>query len=331
MAIPNSAWDPMITTTLNSRSGVLADNLSKNNVLLKELKKKGNVKTVSGGLTIVEELIYDDPNTSNVNSYSGWEQLSTKPNSPITAAEFAFTQYATSVSISGLEQLQNAGDQQVIDLLESRINIMEIQMMNRMDYDMYQDGTGNGGKNITGLAAMIPSVPTSGIYGGIDRSVWDFWRPQVYSGVTDGGAAVSEANIIKYMTSLALRLVRNNDMPRLILAGSTYYEMYVNALQAIQRVTTSENAAAGFASLKFFGGGTSADVVLGGGIGGNAPSTQMRFLNLNWIKFRPHSARNFTPIGGERQPINQDGFIKFMGWAGNMTCIGPQFQGLLKA
>ena len=81
------------------------------------------------------------------------------------------------------------------------------------------------------------------------------------------------------MTQLAIKLVRGTDKADLIVADNNYYNLYVNSLQAIQRVTDPEMAGSGFASLKFYGGGTSADVVLGGGIGPQNPKTP-KSLNL---------------------------------------------------
>lgn len=331
MAFANSAITDIIATTIQSRSGELADNVMQNNPLLQRLKSRGNVRPFSGGNVILEELMYNDSSTNNTNSYSGYEVLNIAPNSPISAAQFAITQYASSVTMSGLEMLQNAGKEQIIDLMEGRIRVAESQLMNRIDGDLYLDGTGNGGKNITGLAAAVPDAPTSGTYGGIDRSTWSFWQSKKYSGVTDGGAAVSASNIVQYMTALSLQLIRGNDKPDLLIADNNYYALYVNALQAIQRVTSENNAAAGFASLKFYGGGTSADVVLGGGIGAHATANHMWFLNTKYIFFRPHKDRNFVPIGGERQAVNQDAIVKLIGWAGNLTTSGAQFQGVLIA
>lgn len=53
----------IVTTTLRNRSGVLADNMSKNNALLYRLDKRGKVKPVSGGRTIVQELEYAENST----------------------------------------------------------------------------------------------------------------------------------------------------------------------------------------------------------------------------------------------------------------------------
>jgi len=331
MAFANSAITDIIATTIQSRSGDLADNLTNNNALLRRLKSKGNVKPFSGGNVILEEIMYNDPATNNANSYSGYEVINIQPDSPISAAQYSITQYADSVTMSGLEMLQNAGKEAIIDLLDGRMQVSEARLLNRISTDIYGDGTGNGGKNITGLAAAVPDVPTTGTYGGIDRATWSFWQSKKYSGTTDGGAAVSSTNIQKYMTSLAIQLVRGNDKADLIVADNNYYSLYVQSLQAIQRITSEESAAGGFASLKFYGGGTSADVVLDGGVGNACTANHMFFLNTNYIFLRPHKERNFVPIGGERQSINQDAIVKLFGWAGNLTTSNSFLQGVLIA
>jgi hypothetical protein len=331
MAFANSTVSDIIATTIQSRSGKLADNVTLNNAVLDRLRKRGNVRPFSGGNVILEEIMYNDSNTNNTNSYSGYETLNIAPNSPISAAQFSIAQYASAVTISGLEMLQNSSKEAIIDLLEGRVQVAEGQLMNRIQTDIYGDGTGNGGKNLTGLAAAVADSPSTGVYGGINRATWSFWQNQAFSGVTNGGAAVSAANIQSYMTQLAIKLVRGQDKADLIVADNNYYSLYVNSLQAIQRVTSVDEGAAGFASLKFYGGGTSADVVLGGGIGSQATANHMWFLNTNYIYFRPHTDRNFAPIGGERQSVNQDAVVKLIGWAGNMTSSGPQFSGVLKA
>ena len=330
MAFANSAITDIIATTIQSRSGMLADNVMNNNAALRRLKDRGNVRPFSGGNVILEEIMYNDSTTNNTNSYSGFELINISPNSPISAAQFAITQYAAAVTLSGLEMLQNSGKEAIIDLLEGRIQVAEAQLMNRIASDIYLDGTGNGGKNITGFGAAVPITNTN-TYGGISRSTWAFWKNVSYSGLTNGGAAVSATTIQQYMTALAIQLVRGTDKADLIIADNNYFQYYVNSLQAIQRVQSQETAGAGFSSLKFYGGGQSADVVLDGGVGANSPANQMLFLDTKYIFFRPHKDRNFVPIGGERQAVNQDAIVKLIGWAGNLTTSGAQFQGILSA
>lgn len=341
MAFANSTYTDIVTTTIENRSGELADNVTNNNALLRRLKSKGNVRPFSGGRLIVEELMYNDSTMANANSYSGFEIINIQQNSPMSSAQFGISQYAGAVSISGLEMLQNNGKEQIIDLLEGRMKVAEGQLLNRLGNDVYLDGTLNAGKNMSGLAAAVADAPSTGTYGGINRANFAFWQNQSYSGATNGGAAVSAANIQQYMTALAIKLVRGQDKADLIVADANYFQFYVNSLQAIQKVSDPNEAGAGFATLKFYGGGQSADVVLDGGIysGGDsvntswsgASSNHMYFLNTNYLFFRPHAERNFVPIGGERQAVNQDAVVKLIGWAGNMTCSGAQFQGVLKA
>jgi len=333
MAFANSSISDIIATNIQSRTGELADNVTNNNALLRRLKSRGNIQTFSGGNVILEELMYNDASTNNTNSYSGYEVLNVSQNSPISAAQFSITQYAAAISISGLEMIQNSGKAAIIDLLDGRMSVAEAQLANRLGGDIYLDGTGNAGKNLTGLAAAVPDAPSSGTYGGIDRATWTFWRSTAYSGVTNGGSAVSATNIQAYMDSLAVQLIRGTDKPDLIVADNNFYKFYLQSMQSIQRVTDSggDMAGAGFASLKYYGAGMASDVVLDGGIGNDATANHMWFLNSKYIKFRPHADRNFVPIGGERQAVNQDAIVKLIGWAGNICTSGAQFQGVLIA
>lgn len=321
----------IITVGIQSRTGQLADNVTNNTALLFKLKQRGNVKTFSGGNVILQELAYNDTTTRNAGSYSGYDTIDITPNSPISAAQFDIKQYAAAVSVSGLEQIQNSGKEAIIDLVEGRIMVAEAQLMDRISAGIYSNGTGNGGKDITGLAAAVSTAPTSGTYGGINRATWTFWRNVAFGAVTNGGAAVTSANIQSYMNRVVLQLVRGTDSPDLIVADNNYYRAYLESLQAIQRVTSEEMAAAGFSALKYYGSGKAADVVLDGGIGGSISANTMYFLNTKYLHFRPHKDRNFVPIGPDRMSINQDAVVKLIGWAGNLTCSGAQFQGVLHA
>lgn len=320
----------IVATTIQSRSGALADNTLKQNALLYRLQKKGNVKPFSGGNVILQELMFNDPSTQNAGSYSGYDVIDITPNSPITAAQYDIKQYAAAVTISGLEQLQNSGKEAIIDLLESRVMIAEKQMMNTLSAGLYSDGTGNGGKDLTGLQVAVADTPTN-TYGGINRSLWSFWKNTAFSALTDGGAAATVGNIQSYMNRVALQLVRGKDAADLIVADNNYYRLFLESMQSIQRVQDADLAAAGFTSLKYFGAGNQADVVLDGGIGGAIGSNRMYFLNTDYLFLRPHRDRNMVPIGGNRMSVNQDAVVKLIGWAGNLTCSGAQFQAVLKA
>ncbi len=325
MAFANSSISDILATTIESRTKSCQDNLTANNALLRRLKERGNVKPVSGGSSIMQEIYYNDTSTNFATSFSGYETINVSPDSPISAASFTMKHYVSSVVIAGTEILANSGKEQMIELLATRVEVAQARLMNKLDVDLHSDGTGNGGKNIVGLSAMISTSPTSGTYGGIDRSTWSFWQNGSYTSTTVNGGAATASTIQTLMNHAALNHVRGNDKIDLIYSGLTGYKLYVASMQTIQRVTDESMAGAGFTSLKFYGGGGSADVVLGGGVGGNQSATRMDFINTKFVHWRPHRDRNFVAIGGDRQSVNQDAVVRLIGWSGALTCSGPQY------
>lgn len=312
----------IVSTTLRNRTGKLADNVAANTALLLRLKEKGKIKPVSGGRTIVQELEYAE--NSTFMWYSGAETLSTAQSDVITAAEFDWKQAAVAVVMTGLEEIQNSGKEQVIDLLEARISNAEKTMMNNISVGVYSDGTGAGGKQIGGLQLLVAGTPTNTV-GGINANTYSFWRNIAFDATTDGTAAATSGNIQSYMNRVYIQLVRGTDKPDLITADNNYFRLYLESLQAIQRITDDKLGQAGFMNLKYMG----ADVVLDGGQGGDAPTNSMYFLNTDYIYFRPHSKRNMVPLE-RRDSFNQDVMAQFIVFAGNMTVSNRALQGVLK-
>jgi hypothetical protein len=312
----------IVTTTLRNRSGVIADNMSKNNALLFRLSKRGKVKPVSGGRTIVQELSYAE--NATFQRYSGYEVLNVSPSDVISAAEYDWKQASVAVTISGLEQAQNSGPDAILDLLESRIEVAEKTMQNNLSSDMYSDGTASSGKQIGGLQLLVADTVTSGTVGGINQGTYTFWRNQTFQTSTEIGSAASAANIQRCMNTLYLRTMRQSDKVDLIVADTNYYQFYWASLQAIQRITSTEMGEAGFTSLKYM----NADVVADGGIGGGCPTNHMYFLNTDYLYWRPHRDRNMVPLGDIRS-INQDATVNLIIWMGNMTASNRELHGVM--
>jgi hypothetical protein len=316
MSFPNLT--DIVATTIQSRTRQIADNVTKNNVLATYLNKRGNRKTFSGGNTILQELSFAE--NANGGWYSGYDLLPVAAQDVISAAEFAIKQLAVPVVMSGLEQLQNAGREQMIDLIEGRINVAEATMANLQAQGIYSDGTTYGGKTLTGLDAAVAITPTN-TYGGIDRGTWTFWKNKVLS-----GNAETSATIQGRMNALWATLVRGADQPDLIVADNFMWSAYVASLQNIQRFNSPDTGDLGFSTLKYMG----ADLCLDGGIGGFATTKTMYFLNTKYIFLRPHAQRDMVPLSPNRRyAINQDAEVQILAWAGNLTSSGSQFQGRL--
>lgn len=321
-------WGDVVTTTLENRSKTLADNISNNNALLDRLRKKGKSKPFTSGREIMQELRYAQNQTFMW--YSGYEFLNVSLNDTMTAARFPIKQASISVTISGLEELQNRDESAMVDLIESRVDTAEDTFWNQMSAGVYSDGTGWSGKQIGGLSLLVSKAPNSGVVGGIDRSSNVWWRNASINANTDARGVVSTGNIQSYMNSTTIGLKRNSDGVGLIVADNNYYLAYLNSLQAIQRITEDKGSAgAGFTSLKYFGAGKSVDVILDGGKNGQIAANTMYFLNDDYFHFRPHADRNFKVIGGNRANVNQDAIVRLMAWAGNMTLLNGSLQGVL--
>lgn len=316
MAFPNVS--DLVATTIESRSGEIADNVTKNNALLAKLDKRGNVRPFSGGTLIFEELSFQA--NGNAGFYSGYDLLPVSAQDVLSAAQYSIKQAAVPVIISGLEMLQNAGKERIIDLMDGRMDVAEASLANLLAGGVYSDGTGSGGKQVVGLAAAVPLNPTTGVYGSIDRSVWTFWRNQFVN--TSGQ---TQSTIQASWNGLWASQVRGMDRPDLIIVDSLTWAIYMASLQAIQRFVDVSTANLGFPSVKFM----DADVVLDGGIGGFAPANTAYFLNTKYIFWRPHADRNMVPLSpNKRYAVNQDAEVQIIGWAGNLTTSGAQFQGI---
>lgn len=320
MAFANTNYSDILTTTIENRSKKIADNVTNNNAVLKRLSTKGKIKPFSGGHKILQELSFAE--NANAGWYTGYDILPTGASDVISAAEFTIKQAAVPVVISGLETLQNSGREQMIDLMEARLSVAESTLANLLVGGIYSDGTGSGGKEVTGLEAMIPLDPSSDTYGNIASATYTFWRNQ-FKDSADTTTLQADWN------ELWSNQVRGQDRPDLIMVGSTTWTAYMASLQADQRFSNTSKADAGFVTVKFM----DADVVLDGGIyngtvTAGTPAAVAFFLNTNYMFYRPHSARNMVPLSPNRRyATNQDAEVQIIGWAGNMTCSGRQFQG----
>lgn len=318
----NASIGDIVATTLRNRQSQIADNVSQNNALLSRLKARGNVNNVAGGRTILQPLIFAE--NGSFQFYSGYEALDTTPTEVIDAAEFNWKQANVNVIYSGLEtRIQNAGKEQVIDLLDARIQAAEITMANKISVSIYGDGSTFGGKSITGLGALMTST---GTYGGINKATYTFWKPQDSGAVN--GISTSTDTLKREMRDLWIECTRGNETPDLIIAEALSFQRFWESLSDIQRITTAGQGVAGFQSLKF----VNADVVYDGDsiAAAGVTTSRMYFLNTKYLFFRSHPEANFTALD-ERNPVNQDAGVVPMIWAGNLTCSQARVQGILRS
>lgn len=317
MAFPNVS--DLITTTMESRSGEIADGVTGHNGLLTVLNEQGHIRKFDGGRIIYEEMSFAD--NGNVQWYDGYDTLTTGASDVLTSAEFNLKQAACPVAVSGREKLQNSGKAQLIDLVSARVDVAEASIKNLISAGLYSDGTANNSKQLTGLLAAVPVDPTTGTYGAINRATASnvFWRSQAL----DTSAAPSASTIQGFFNTMWARLNRGKDRPNLITTDDGVWAAYMASLQANQRFTDGKLAQLGFSVIKYM----SADVICDSGMGGDHTDVTAYFLNTKYLHFRPHKDCNMVPLSPDRSAVNQDASVKILAWAGNLTCSNSQLQG----
>lgn len=325
MATPGPS--ELISTTQRNRRGKAADNVTKNIALLIELSKKGNIDMFDGGRSLFEELDFQVNSTAMW--YTGNENLNVSASDVISAAEYEIKQAAVAVVMNGLEEIQNSGKYATIKWAAARIKNAERSIKNLVHDGLYSDGTGFSGKQVTGLQAAIPDNPATGTYGGIDRATWNFWRSQLVDSSTEFGANISSANIQRALNKLSLRCTRGSDGPKAHFCDNNFFEAYWESLTAIQRINEPETGDGGYRKLKYRGAPVYCDGGYQGPAGtGGCPANHWYMIDTNYLKWRPYKGRNFVPLS-KRESVNQDAFVQFIAFAGNLTSSCSFLNGVL--
>ena len=307
----NSNFDALLSTTLANYRSTLTDNVFTARPLTFKLMEKGRIRMLNGGTKIIEPLIYGQNDT--VGSYSGFDTIALTPQTGISAAEYEWKQYAASISMSGIEEAKNNGEQEIINLLEAKIMQAEESLREGFNQMFFADGTGNGGKDWNGLANLVEAT---GSVGGIDPadSGNSFWA----SYEENSSAALTLAQMSTAYNSVSV----GNDHPDVLLTTQTLFEKYEALLLPVLRYTDSKTADAGFQNLLFKAAPVMYDV--------HCPSGVFFFLNSKYITLVGHSGKWFQQTEFIR-PEDLDARYALIMCYGNMTLRNRAKQGKLTA
>jgi len=306
---------------LEDRSKGYADLVSNSNAILYIWRKKNQFREFSGP-TIRERLLYNESGTYT--RYSGYDFLNPQPAELFNDAEYVPKLAAVSVTLSSEDILKNSGSNQLRNIMTEHISAAETELVDRFVEDLHSDGT--AANQIGGLQLAIPTDPTTGTYGGIDRAANAIWRTTTYDAHSDftGITQVNSTTVKSIFNQIMNARSRGNKGPDCIICSSEHYEAYQAATEAIQRINdTGTLGKLGFTALKYYGGGKSVDVVLEGGIGSAMPSDTTYFIDSSGMGFRYHPDRNFVKFGGKQMPVNQDAIVQHIGFYGEVCLSNP--------
>lgn len=322
MSLTYSVPEVVLSTALQNARKKIEDNIFRANPLAMWLVGKypdvpnsqstarGQKMSLDGGESIVIPLLYE--RNSTVSTYSGYGQLDTTPQEGITSARYTWKQLSGSISISGREEMQNAGSTRIINLLETKIKQTEMSITEELDSQWMGTGTDSS----TDFLGLQTIVTTTGTVGGIARSGNSWWQAKV---ATSAGSFA--ANGLDLMRTKYNDVSKGNDHPDLIITDQTNFERYEKTLQPQERFASNEVADGGFQNLAFKKAVMMFDLY--------APSGYMYFLNSKYLNWVVHSGRDFATTEFVK-PENQDAKVAQILVMGELTCSNCSRQGVIQ-
>jgi len=328
--LPNDAttvhYQQILSMALESRASSSQDLVSNNNALLAILREKGLWQTYSGPrirqtLQIAKQV---------AQWYNGYDPLLNPAIDLFADAFYEPKMVVVPVILSNQEILNNEGENQLMDVLDSYMDAAERALEDAMDVGIHSDGSANSGKQLTGLKAAIPTVNNAGTYGGIARATNAWWQTKIFDAHTAFptiGTQVNATTIRPILNVIQTQQSRGKDYADLLLMSPEHYAAYDAATLPIQRQTSGSLGKLGFSTLEYIGGGKRAEIVMDGGIGSNMPANTTYGLHTDSLRLRYHPNRNFDKLfkGEGMMPIDKDAIAQFIGWMGELTMTNPMF------
>ena len=239
-----SVWENVMGSEPN-------DNIFTSRALFYALGEKGFKQEAAGGRVIEYPLEYAE--NSTFKSYDEMETLDTTRINVFDCARFEWKTHAGTVVFSDLEKLRAQAASGKFDYIEEKLNNARDSHIADINRAGYGDGTGNGGKNIEGLKKLIPTDPTTGTVGGINRATYSFWRSKQVTGTKTSTAF---DNLRSSFRSCYNQCSNGGTefTPTSVLTSRTVYEGFEGTLTTLERYNKDSNSPRG-AVMDFKNGG----------------------------------------------------------------------------
>ena len=295
-------WDSLTAITREKVLPNIVDQIGKDHPLLGRLWE--NIKLWNGGRRLEIPVKYR--HNSQGGSYSGLDVLDTAQEATRTRAYFNIKQIYQPITIANIDLALNGGEGKIADLMETEMEEAKESLTDKFGTQLFSDGTGNAGKDITGMEAAVGNDGTATAnYGDIVLGTYTWFKGNYTASV--GSLMLSDlATMMDSCTSGA-------DAPTLIVTTKTIKSAYEALLQAqvrFQMVNGKISADGGITDMSFRTVPMIADEYCG--------STDMYFINEKYVKLYymkhpkfPTDAKGFA-VSPMREPVDQDGEVGFI-------------------
>lgn len=241
--------DGVLATTLPNINKKFKDNLSTKTPLMFKLKEQKGIQENGG--TVLRYPVISGKGIAG--SYYGDDVLDVSRPGGITYLEFDWKQFYSNVVIVGIEEIQNSGEEQAADLLDGRMKQGEITTIENFETMLFGDGTGNTGKDWSGLQQLVADDPTTGTIGKQNRAGNTNLQNQI---VTTAVTAFNTAQAGRSaLTDLWIKCTNGLRSPNFITTTALIWRLYELSLTANERFIVGDESkslkSAGFMSIGF--------------------------------------------------------------------------------
>ena len=253
MTIGNTNYATLATTTLQHFSNDIFDAVVTNNAALNELKKKGNIKVVSGG-RVFNHPIYHTKST-NFDAIAKTGTVPTTLQDNFTRAEFDVRVIAGSVVYNLVEDAMNAGNKEkLIDYIEAMKMDAEVSMGEVMgDQVMQAEASVVRTSDFDSIPLLISDDPSAAIIdpGGIeaDSAGNSWWRNYTYA-TTISSFTGDNAGLTGLDTALN-GATFGRQGPTFCITTKAVWTYYMLALQSQVRYSQLESGDGAFKRLMY--------------------------------------------------------------------------------
>lgn len=268
-------WDAVYTAHGQAfLSNTPTDNYFTGNPTLDFLK--ADAGSYTGGKYLVEPLIHTGQ--TNVQSVGRMEQASLVTVDPVTAAEYAITEYVAHIAIPALDEVQASGMDARLNLVETYVQNARLSVERKLSTDLWATSQART-TDIQGLPVLFP-VGGAGTIGNINSSTYTFWAAQSSATVTFSTGGLDAMRTMIHNCSAG----NSGFRPDLIVTTQTIFEAYLDLAEQANVINTVPGKAQqriadlGFNAANYMGIPITWDP--------NCPSGRMYFLNKKGVKLR---------------------------------------------
>ena len=151
-------------------------------------------------------------------------------------AEYAWKHIGGLCDISEFMKAATAGGAGKFPVMAKQIENLKNSIFDTFNAGLFSDGTGTSSKQIGGLQHLVPTDPTTGTVGQINRGSFSFWRSQQTSGAKTTSAFDNLLSTLRSIYNLCSNGV-GSQTPEYAVTTRTVFEGFEGLLVADEQYT----------------------------------------------------------------------------------------------